>query len=424
MTTFIIAALLITIAALIVLLRPLYKTQNTVSFERRAQNIHFAKERLAELEQQLKNASISATDYEALKLEIENTLADDIDLQGAAAISQPISPKSNKAMIIALIVILPIAGLGSYWLLGTPEAFQASPAAAESEQDIDGMVASVEERLKQNPKDVQAWNILSRTYLALGRYAEAKNGFLKLLELQGASVDTLTSLADASALMAGGIMEGEPSSYIQQALALQPKHPQALWLAGLSAAQQNDFERARDYWNQLLPLLQDNPQQQQELREIIQQTLAESGIDASKLTQTQEPVSSNKNSASRQDGAQLKTNVTAGLQVRVALAESLIAQTNPNDLVFVFARAQQGPPAPLAVKRLTVADLPITVLLSDADAMMAQLRLSLFENVVISARVAKSGNPIAQSGDLQSKPTPSSSSNVNQVELLISDVVE
>jgi cytochrome c-type biogenesis protein CcmH len=424
MTTFIIAALLITFTALAILLRPLYTTQDTDSFERRAQNIHFAKERLAELEEQLKNASISAADYEALKLEIENTLADDIDLQSSEAAPQPVSTKSNTGIIIALSILLPLAGLGSYWLLGTPEAFQARPASVESEQDIDSMVASVEERLKQNPEDVQAWTILSRTYLALGRYAEAKNGFLNLLELEGESVDILTSLADASALMAGGVMQGEPSSYIKRALALQPKHPQALWLAGLSAAQQNEFASARDYWNQLLPLLQDNPQQQQELREIIQQTLAESGIDTGELPKSEEPLITKADPVNDQSNAQKSTEVTTGLQVRVTLAESLIAQTNPNDLVFVFARAQQGPPAPLAVKRLVVADLPATVLLSDADAMMAQLKLSLFKDVVISARVARSGNPVAQPGDLQSKPTASLNNNANQVELLISDIVE
>lgn len=415
MSLFILIALVITAIALLIMLRPLSKTRNTISFERQAQNIHFAKERLAELDGQLKNASISATDYEALKLEIESTLADDIDLsESYQAAPSKISDRSNKVLIGLLICLLPITALSSYyWWLGTPTALTTVVAQNQVDtQDVDAMVASVEARLEENPDDAQGWTILSRTYLALGRHQDAKNGFLKLMKLEGESADVLASLADASALMAGGDMSGEPTSYIERALALEPKHAQSLWLAGLSAAQQGNSSRARLYWNQLLPLLEQSPQQQLELREIIQQTFANE-IDVP-----------GKADDSEQTNAQEQVTKTIGLTIDVRLSNELNAEVSPQDLVFVFARAKQGPPAPLAVKRLTVADLPAMVTLSDSDAMMAQLKLSLFDDVVVSARVAKSGNPVAQAGDFQSASVDTKNANPDLIKLTISEQIK
>lgn len=423
MTTFLFAALGITALALLIALWPLFKTRSSNSFERQAQNIHFAQERLKELEAQLANDGISADDYNALKLEIENTLADDIDIDKSPKQADPqATERSNKWLIWVLVIILPIAGLGSYWKLGTPQALQAlqalqGPALPTSSQDIETLVASVEARLEANPSDAQGWGVLARTYLAMGRYADAKKGFLTVMELQGESADGFVSLADATALIAGGNLAGEPSSYLERALALQPDHPQALWLAGLSAAQQNDLQRAREHWDRLLPLLANNPEQQQELREIIQQTFDESTIDPSIAgAAASDPRTAAEDSAVDQ--------TEPGISVRVSLADALQASVSPDDLVFVFAKAQNGPAAPLAVQRLKVSDLPRVLRLTDANAMMAQFKLSLFENIVVSARVAKSGNPVAQTGDIQSPLVTTTNHEPSQIELEISMLVE
>jgi len=108
MTAFILIAIIITIIAFFLLVFPLIRTRNTISYERHAQNIHYARERLQELEEQLKNATISATDYEALKLEIETTLAHDIDLASRTKLNQTVPAKrSNKLLISLLGVCLP-----------------------------------------------------------------------------------------------------------------------------------------------------------------------------------------------------------------------------------------------------------------------------------------------------------------------------
>ena len=410
MTSFIIIAAVITLSTLAALIWPLLRTRNTVSYARQEQNIHYAKERLEELEDQLKNAGISATDYEALKLEIESTLANDIDIANNAPIENVAGPRrSNKAAISILCAFLPLAAAGFYYELGTPAALAPVSAQEHSDQQqIDTMIAGVEKRLKENPNDIEGWQVLSQTYLALGRYEEARAGFQQVLALGGKSDHIYAALADATALSSGGQFSAEVIHYIEQSLALNPQNRQALWLAGLNASQTGDMAAAKEHWQKLLPLLADAPTQQQELRSIMQEAFGE--IDSS------EPVASNTQTAPE--------GIQEGVIVEVALDPQLALHANANDFVFIFAKAQQGPPAPLAVKRLRVSDLPTTITLSDADAMVASMTISKFENLVVSARISKSGQPIAQSGDLQSDTLPSKNVSSEPIKLLISNIVE
>ena len=75
------------------------------------------------------------------------------------------------------------------------------------------------------------------------------------------------------------------------------------------------------------------------------------------------------------------------------------AAASGDNTVFIYARASQGPPMPLAVSRVSVSDLPTTVTLDDSMAMIPDMRLSAFPSVTIGARISPSGNPLAQSGD-------------------------
>ena len=178
MTSFIICAILITLAALAFLIWPLKRTTNTISYERHAQNIHFARERLEELELQLKNATISATDYEALKLEIESTLAHDLDIANSEKERQQDLPRrSNKIAISALIVCIPLSAIGFYLVAGTPEAIKENVSKQMSADDIKNAISNIQQRLVEKPDDLEGWKVISRTYLALGQYAEAENAY-------------------------------------------------------------------------------------------------------------------------------------------------------------------------------------------------------------------------------------------------------
>lgn len=414
MTPFIIAAAVITIIALGILILPLLRTRNTVSFERQAQNIHYAKERLEELEEQLKNASISANDYEALKSEIESTLAHDIDIANNSETEQVAGPrKSNKLAIGLITVFLPLSAFGFYLMVGTPEAINLTSEPRQHHAQVDDYIGGLERRLEEAPNDLEGWQLLSQTYLALGRYEEAKQGYQRVLSLGGEAAHVYASLADATALSAGGQVTQEASGYIQRALTMQPNNRQALWLAGLAAMQIGDELSAKRHWTRLLPLLDDAPQQQQELTKIIEDTFTNQTLESTAAKElSKDPIN---NAAA---------TTASGLTIEISLDAAVSQLADANDFVFIFAKAEQGPPAPLAVKRIQVADLPTTITLSDADAMVASMALSKFENVVVSARVSKSGQPIAQTGDLQSDAIATKNTATKAIKLTISNIVK
>jgi len=418
MTSFIIVAAVITLIALTILILPLLRTRNTISYERQAQNIHFAKERLEELEAQLKNASISATDYEALKLEIESTLAHDIDIANNSNDAQSAGPRqSNKLAISLLSIFLPLSALGFYLVVGTPESIESVAQQQEqpTSEQVENLIGDLEKRLEEDPNDLEGWQVLSQTYLALRRYADAKRGYQQVLKLGGESAHAFASLADATALAAGGQITQEASEYIQRALTINPNNRQALWLAGLGAAQTGDKANAKQYWGRLVPLLDDAPQQQEELRGIIRDNFGDEVGESAVAQDT---------TAETRIRPQEITKPRTGLTVSVRLGAEVSQLAKPQDFVFIFARAKQGPPAPLAVKRLRVADLPTTITLNDSDAMVGPMTLSKFEDVVVSARVSKSGQPVAQTGDLQSDIVPSKNTATETIELTISNIVK
>lgn len=424
MFSFILIAALITLLTLVILLRPLLKTQDSLSYERQSQNIHFAKQRLQELEQQLTNNSISVADYEALKLEIESTLALDIDLaEQSQSLAEVSSNRPNWLVISLLCIALPLLSLALYKVTGTPAGLSAQSSGVATQggsaqvADIESMLSTLEAKLQENPNDIEGWTMLARSNYALGRFQNALDANEKVLELGGDNPDVYAAMADASALLANGILTGQPSNYVAKALALRADHPQALWLAGLSAAQTGNGGKAREYWNKLLPQLAGVPQQQQELQAIIDQSFDFTGPATNTAKAATEHDSGETGSNASQD------NTAPSISVRVSVADALSSQLQSDDVVFVFARAKQGPPAPLAVKKLSVADLPTTITLTDNDAMMDQFKLSRFDKVLVSARVAKSGNPIAQAGDFQSELIETNTIDSALVELEISKLV-
>jgi cytochrome c-type biogenesis protein CcmH len=85
----------------------------------------------------------------------------------------------------------------------------------------------------------------------------------------------------------------------------------------------------------------------------------------------------------------------------VNLDAPLKTRVRPEDTVFVFARAAQGPRMPLAIVKIKVADLPYQFSFDDSSAMMPDMKLSRFAEVVIGARVSKSGGAKPMAGDLE-----------------------
>ncbi|MCB1925264.1 MAG: tetratricopeptide repeat protein, partial [Gammaproteobacteria bacterium] len=216
---------------------------------------------------------------------------------------------------------------------------------------------------------------------------------------------------------------------LQRALTLDPNSVTALWLLGSAAAEKGDNAKALDYWQRAYPLLDQEPGMQAELGQLITraggtppQSMAQlPPIMAATPPMASPPATTNDapaTTAAAADGG-------AAVTVEVALAPSLMEQTTPEDTVFVLARAESGPPMPLAVARHRVAELPLRVTLTDAMAMMPAMRLSAFPRVKVSAKVSKSGNAGTQPGDLLAEDKiVEPATTTDSIQLLIDHVAQ
>lgn len=394
------------------------------------QNIQIAREKKQQLDDQLEQNQMTRDEYDAAMEDLEASLAIDLERQQALESNH----EAGKWAIWFFAALVPVLSIYLYYQLGEYRVIE-NPALAEARQQPQNphgsgggsaptmaqLVDMLKNRLSEAPDDAQGWFMLGRTYMSLRQYPEASAAFQRSHELTGSEPSVMLALADAMAMTRGGSMQGEPENLVKQALQVSPNELTGLWLAGLAAEQDNRDREAFDYWTRLLPLLQDDPQSAQEVKTLLL-SLKEKQPDLPELAFSDKPLPT---IAAGPDMGQetVAGRQNSGLKVSISLADHFALQVDPDDLLFVYAKAASGPPMPLAAKRLKAADLPVQVTLSDSDAMMAQMSMSKFDQIVVGARISKSGNPVAQPGDLFQESSVIEHKKFNgQVELTISQI--
>ena len=391
--------------ALAFILLPMMRVGHSTEDDARVkQNIQIAREQKSQLDNQLAQGEIEQAGYEKALAEIETGLA--IELEQS---EQGGDRSRGTWMVVVVLLVLPLASVSMYFAYGNYDVVE-NPALAQAPQQqdaphasVDEMIASIEERLRTNPEDARGWYALGQARGIMRQYDLAELAYRKAYELIGDQPELLFSLADAIAMQNNGNLLGEPEQLVARGLELAPRYPNGLWLAGLIAQQREDYRSAHEYWSLLVPLLADNPQVAGEIRNML----------ASLEAQHPELASA----SSADSGAQIS--------VTVDISPELRARSRPGQAVFIYAKAMQGPPMPLAVKRLSVSDLPVSLTLSDADAMMPTMKLSTFPQVIVGARVSSSGTANAQPGDFFTEQEGiDSSSPPGQLELTIDKVLQ
>lgn len=311
------------------------------------------------------------------------------------------APKASKALLAGLAVaVVAVAVAGYVWkgqpaaLSGTPTA--QAPAAGSQEEQIAAMVGKLESRLKTQPDDAQGWSMLGRSYSVLGRYNEAVNAFKKVIELQPKDAQGYADQADALAMANGRQLTGEPEKLIGKALELDPKNLKALALAGTIAFDKGDFAAAVRHWEDAIVAGEADTELVRNLQAGVAEARTRGGMPPA-AGGTSAPAAT---AQAPKAPAATAAAGTAQVSGRVTLAPALQARAAPTDTVFVFAQSVDGPRVPLAVLRKQVKDLPFDFVLDDSMAMNAAMNLSSASQVVVSARVSKSGNAVRQPGDL------------------------
>ena len=410
-------AVLLVVVALAILLPVLFRAHEVLTGVRSDRNITIARERLAEIESDLAREIISDDNYSTLREEIELNLVDDLTVDSTTtAIS-----RGGQWAAVVIAFVLPVLTGGIYLVIGTPSAVSLPPGIVASatggglpaQDDIPGMISSLAGRLQQSPDDAEGWALLGRSYMTTGQYGLAVEAYDRLLSLAGDHPLILLMLADALAMSEEGRVSDQAADLIQRAIILDPENLQGLWMSGIAAIQRGEPARAITYWETLEPMLSDAPQQLAEITALIRSAR---GVEGKPVVDSgPRPAADSEDSA----GADV-----AGVTVNVDIGAEFRDRVSPTDTVFVYARAATGPPMPLAVKRITVADLPTEVMLNDTDAMTPAMSLSQFDRVIVGARVSSSGNAIAEPGDIQGLSGEILSAQSETVDILMDHVVE
>jgi cytochrome c-type biogenesis protein CcmH len=263
--------------------------------------------------------------------------------------------------------------------------------APPSEQQIVEMVAQLAERLKKEPDNVEGWFILARSYYAMGRYAESAAAFERLDTLRPNDPDILADLADALAMNRSRDISGPPLALVERALKLDPKQGKALAIAGTAAFDRQDYAAAVSYWERLVATQAPGSDIAKTVQASIDEARSRGKLPAPVARISPQPSTA---------GVEAKGK-SAAVSGTVTLSPSLASRAAPTDTVFVYARAAEGGRMPLAILRAQVKDLPLAFKLDDTLSMSPSARISGVKDVVVTARISRTGSATPQSGDLE-----------------------
>ena len=402
MTMFWILAALLTLLALAFVLPALLASKKSAvapyNGAAKHANLSVLRDQLAQLDEDFAAGSLSAEGLALAKSDIERRA-----LEEESVPESRIAKPTSKVTAISVGLAVPLLAIGIYGFLGNP--FALDPVSTSESSNADVSPAQVEEMVKQfaarlenlppdQAVDPKAWEMLARSYAAMQKFPEANKAYKRAVELAPGNAQLLADYADVMAMLQGQSTLGEPAKLIARALVLDPNNLKVLALAGSAAFERKDFAMAIGHWTKARQLAPAGS----EFAGGLDRSLLEARAAAGTSTVTAQtaptpaaatPPNSNPAAAS-----------SPGIEGTVSLSPAVAGKLAPDDTVFIFARASSGPRMPLAILKRKASELPITFKLDDTTAMSDEMKLSKFEQVVVGARVSRTGNAMPQSGDL------------------------
>jgi cytochrome c-type biogenesis protein CcmH len=395
MTAFWLISVVIGAAALLYVLRPLLRSRKDPLVSRREANIAIYKDQMRELDADLAAGTISQPDHERAKVELEARLLDDVAVQETSTL-----PNRGRRAALVVGIAVPILAVGVYLATGNPDGLNPHMGEPDRAQ-VDAMVERLAAKLRENPDDAEGWKLLGRSYTVMGRFPDAVSAFARAAQLAPRDAQLLADFADVLAMTRGQKLDGEPEKLVERALEIDPKNLKALALAGTAAYERKDYARAAEIWGRMLPLVPPDSEDARIIGANVDEARKLAGIGGGAAKPPPVPVA----------------KAHPGVRGTVRLDAKLKKDVKPADVLFIFARAAEGPPVPLAVLRARAADLPLKFALDDSLSMAQGMTVSSQPKIVVTARIAKSGKPQATAGDLQgaSKPVANDAAGVDVV---------
>ncbi len=418
MTVFILASGGLTLLILCYLVFSLIR-QREVSDHRRALNAAVYRDQLQELAAEHTDGSLADQDYDQAREEVERRLLED-----TTVLPEVTDRVHGRTAALLLLALIPLTSVGMYLWRGHPEALNpqtaemAAPAQQMTPAKINEMVKALAEKLAKNPDNPQGWAMLGRSYMNLDKPGEAVKAFGHLKKEMANDPELMVDYAEA--LAADAQVRGddrqmiESNTWVMKALKMEPGNGKGLFMAGSFAYITQQYALAVSFWSKLMPLLDPNSQDASFVLEQLNKARAQlklAPVTADSFAGPEGPVK-----PQAQKGA-----AASSISGEVTLDPALKDKITPGETLFIFAKAVQGPPMPLAVIRTTVGSWPLKFQLSDAQAMSPQFNLSSVDLVRVEVRVTQSGNPMPSSGDLFGATLPLKP-GAHGVELVINQV--
>ncbi len=373
-TPFWIIVISLMLLALVILVPALMTKQAVVDDEHQQRNIKIARQRLAELKQQLQDGQLTQEQFDEQYTELQLMLND--DLQAVSEVKP--AGKQGRWIIPMLAILLPTVSLLIYLILGDTHAQQKAELQAnelKAAENISQMVSKLEQRLTQSPDDSEGWKMLGRSFSYLQQYQKAANAYAQLYRLQPDDIETMLQYANNLAMARNGRVAGEPAALLDKVLQREPNNPNALWLMGMGKAEEGRFADAKQYWQKLLSLLPADSESLPQVRQML------AALDA-------------------EQAKQQSVSTPVDINIQVDIDPKLKTNLPSNTTVFIYAQAVNGPKMPLAIVRKQLNELPVKVILNDSVAMQGASKLGDHQQLRILARASQSGQAMSQPGDL------------------------
>ncbi len=396
------AALLVALTLAALLLPLLRKSRNAPAPDASEAAIAVYRDQKRALDAELASGAISTPERDLALADLARRVAEEPD---AAVATDAPAPRRAWPVALALLVVVPSAAITLYTRLGHPPTSISGAGGGEheaSKSQIVAMVDNLAQRLKERPDDARGWILLAHSYQTLERFPEAAEAYERATALTKDDPNLLADYADALAMAQGGKLAGKPTALVQGALAIDSTHKKALALAATAELETRDFDASIAYWRRLAAQLPPGSDESRQVAEVIAEveTVKREGKAAAAPSAR----------GSRAEDAPHKSGAIAGnaaaIAGRVDLSPALASRVALSDTVFIYARAVDGPRMPLAVLRIPAKELPTNFLLDDRMSMAPDAKLSGAAFVIVEARISKSGNAIAQPGDLFGRSAP------------------
>jgi len=391
----IISALLLAVALLFVvwpLWRSAGKSREVV---RDAANVEIFRDQIAEMDADLANGLLTPELYEQGKRELQARLVEEVKAPegGGARARNPL-----RTLALVLAVLIPLGSAGLYWKLGNQNAFlpqdQIPSGGDIGLATTEVALKELQERVEKDSQNPNLWVTLARSLAQMGRFSDSLQAYDKLTQLVPGEAVVWAEYADTAVMANGGDYRGKPTELLERALALDPSNQNALALSGMAAMQRRDYATAVRSWEALWQQLPG------EAKESPDGKMLAAGLERAHALMLQQKGGKGKPPQAARGPAAVAPGQER-ISGTVTLSDAFKGKADPNDTLFVLARAADGPPMPLAVVRKQVKDLPLSFTLDDSMAMAPQMKLSAFDKVVVIARISKSGDAMPKPGDLQ-----------------------